>query len=268
MPKTLVPSSRPEPEGWGVDRLTQSWNGARENQFAVFANKRAFHDLLALVEDAFFSISNNMTNPKDQLAALLLHRCHSAFIASSGLAAAGQVTESYVMNRSVLECAAYALHINRHPGLDLVWLNRHRSEADEDACRAGFLHKQVKDTVKKANQHAGERFEQMYDSAIDFGGHPNERSVMGSLQMTNEPGRKLFKSIFQHDDSPALALALKSTIECGLCALEILECVFGSRFELVGTKEKMLTARTKLGALTSDFRQDRLRRAMSSPEVP
>lgn len=35
---------------------------------------------------------------------------------------AGQAAEAYVMHRSMLEYAAYALHINRNPELAQVWL--------------------------------------------------------------------------------------------------------------------------------------------------
>jgi hypothetical protein len=52
----------------------------------------------------------------------LFVRCHAAFKTASGLAAAGQAAEAYVMHRSMLEYAAYALHINRNPELAQVWL--------------------------------------------------------------------------------------------------------------------------------------------------
>jgi hypothetical protein len=35
-------------------------------------------------------------------------------------------------------------------------------------------------TVTAVNQHAAKRFEELYQRTIDFGGHPNERSVTGN----------------------------------------------------------------------------------------
>ena len=77
---------------------------------------------LAAIDNLFATISKGWLNPDDEIAAMLLLRCHSAFRIAAGLAAAGQVAESFPMNRTVLEYAAYALHLHRNA--DVQYLAR------------------------------------------------------------------------------------------------------------------------------------------------
>jgi hypothetical protein len=50
----------------------------------------------------------------------------------------------------------------------------------------------------------------------------------------------------QHGDGPQLDAALIGTARCGMCALEILQSVFGARFTLLGVSAAMLDVRKGL----------------------
>jgi hypothetical protein len=150
------------------------------------------------------------------------------------------------MDRAMLEFAAYALHIFRDPTLGMVWLNRYQSKANMEAARNAFSHRKVQATVTATNRHAGERFEALYQRTIDFGGHPNERSVTGSMSMVEEPDRPVMLAIFLHGEGPALDMALKTTAQCGVCSLEILQGVFNPLFELLGVNAAILELRKGL----------------------
>jgi hypothetical protein len=180
-----TPPTAGVPPSWGTDELSKFWDAARSNQFGTFVNKRPIYNRLVAIDCAFVEVSKRWTNPQSELAAMLLLRCHSAFRTAAGHAAAGQVVESYIMNRASLEFAAYALHIFRNPSLGMVWLNRHQDDASRKAAKRAFLHSAVKATVATVNQHAAKRFEELYQRTIDFGGHPNERSVTGSMSLAS-----------------------------------------------------------------------------------
>ena len=169
-PETLPTSV---PPGWDTDELSKFWDAARSNQFGTFVRKRPMYERLVAIDRAFVEVSKQWTNPQSELAAMLFLRCHSAYRTAAGHAAGGQAVESYVMDRAMLEFAAYALHIFRKPDLGMVWLNRHQDEASREAARNAFSHRKVHATVTAINRHAGERFETLYQHAIDFGGHPN-----------------------------------------------------------------------------------------------
>jgi hypothetical protein len=233
------------PLDWGEDSLTKFWDAARCNQFGNFVQKPIFRKLVAI--DALFAkISDGWLNPADEIGAMLLLRCHSAFRAAAALASAGQVTESFVMNRSVLEFAAYALHLHRNADVRMIWLNRHRSKEDMEASRKTLSHNKVRKSIEAANRHAAERFEKLYQWAIDFGGHPNQRSVTGSMKVIETTDRRETLAIILHGDGPQLDAALVGTARCGMCALEILQSVFDARFTLLGVSAAMLDVRKGL----------------------
>jgi hypothetical protein len=234
------------PQGWGSDELTKFWDAARQNQFGTFARKQPLYKRSSDIDALFVRVSKDWLNPDDEIAAMLLLRCHSAFRTAAGLAAAGQAAETYVMNRAVLENAAYALHLHRDTAVRMIWLDRHQSDAALKASRDALTHAKVLATVTAVNQHAAKRFEELYQRAIDFGGHPNERSVTGNMKMVDEPNRRVMLAVMQHADGPELNMALKTTAQCGMCALEMLQGVFNARFELLGINAAMLELRKGL----------------------
>jgi hypothetical protein len=232
VPDPLPPT--PKPPGWGDDELTKFWDATRHNQFGTFVNKAPQFRKLSAIDALFHRASKDWLNPASEVSAMLLLRTHSAFRAAAGLAAAGQAVEAYAQNRLVLEFAGVAVHIHRDPPLGIIWLNRHQSEkALEEAINA-FSHRKVAKTVTAANLIAGKRFEDLYQRTIDWGGHPNERTVTGNMKMVKEPERRVMLAIMMHGDGPELDMILKTTAQCGLVALDILESVFSARFELLG----------------------------------
>jgi hypothetical protein len=128
----------------------------------------------------------------------------------------------------------------------MIWLNRHQSAVDLKAARDALTHAKVLATVTTVNRHAAKRFEDLYQRTIDFGGHPNERSVTGNMKMVDEPDRRVMLMVMQHADGPELNMALKTTAQCGMCALEMLQGAFNARFELLGINADMLVLRKGL----------------------
>jgi hypothetical protein len=235
-----VPSTK-LPPGWGDDELTKFLHAAHQNQYATFFKKRDAMQKLLAVDAQFAKVTKSWVNPQSGIVAMLFIRCHGAYRTACGLAMAGQAPEAYVQCRSVLEYAAYAVHINRNPKLGRVWLDRHRGEAGFKAAKKSFQHVTVMPSVVAANRQAAERFEKVYQRTIDFGGHPNERAVTGNMKMNEEAsGRREMLGILIHGDGVQLDLALKTAAQCGLIALELFETIYGPKFELLGIRAAML----------------------------
>jgi hypothetical protein len=234
------------PPGWGADELTKSFECARSNQWATFRNKQSATQKLIAIDAQFVRIIKDWLNPENEIGASLLVRCLSAFRVAAGLAMAAQAVETYVQCRAMLENAAYAAHIHRDASLGTVWLNRHQDAASMKAQKEAFSHGKVVESVKGANDHAGQRFEELYQLTIDFGAHPNERSVTGNMKVVEEPDRRTVLSIMQHEDGVPLDLALKTVARCGLVSLEMLQIVFNPRFELLGINAAILKLRRGL----------------------
>src|SRR5262245_60008708 len=129
----------------------------------------------------------------------------------------------------------------RNSSLAKVWLDRHIDEASMKASKKAFRHELVCASVTAANVHAGKRFENPYQRTIDFGGHPNERSVTGSMKMVVEQDRRVMLAIMLHGDDAALEMALKSVAQCAMGSLEMLQVLYNAKFEILGINAAMLS---------------------------
>jgi hypothetical protein len=241
-----VARTNPVPPGWAKDELTKFLQETHQQQYATFHNKEEAVGRLVAIDELFVRVSKHWLNPPSEVEAMLLLRCHAAFRAAAGEAMAGQAVECYRQCRGILENAAYAVHIHRSPSLATVWLNRHQDEAGMKASKNAFKHVAVAASVTAANRHAGERFEDLYQRTIDWGGHPNERSVTGNMKMIEEPDRRVMLAIMLHGDGVELDTALKTVAQCGMVSLELLQVLYNAKFELLGINAAMLELRRGL----------------------
>ena len=228
------------PPGWAKDDLTKFLQATHQQQYATFHNKKQAVGPLTAIDELFVRVSRNWVNPLSEVEAMLCLRCHAAFRAAAGERWPVRRVECYRQCRGMLENAAYAVHIHRDPSLAMLWLNRHRDEAGMKASKKAFHHIPVAAAVAAANQHAGKRYEDLYQQTIDWGGHPNERSVTGNLKMIEERDRRIMLAIMLHGDGVELDLALKTAARCGTVSLELLQVLYNARFELLGVNAAML----------------------------
>jgi hypothetical protein len=173
--------SEARPAGWGSDKLSDFFEASRQQQFATFANFQWAYAILREIDDCLFLAASNLNQPQDVLGAILLIRSHSAYRAACATATATQIPESYVLQRSALEYAGYALYIPQNPGLGEAWLRRHEDAMALRKVRDSFTASKVEKSVADTDAKLGAIYKQLYQSTIDFGGHPNERAVSGSL---------------------------------------------------------------------------------------
>ena len=234
------------PPGWTEDSLTEFIETAYRNRFATFANKKDWSQRLTNLDGCFMRVAKEWLNPRNPVTPLFFLRCHSAYRAACENAMAGQVSDAFPQIRVCLEYDGYALHLHKNPELAEMWLRRHDDEAAMKAVRNEFTVSNVRATIGTANLQAARVFGNLYDRAIDFGGHPNERAITGSLKITDLGDRKSYDSIYLHEDGPELDYALTTTAQTGVCTLEILQEVFPERFELLGVRADLLELRKGL----------------------
>ena len=122
------------------DNLIAFLERVAANQKANIANFPIPYDLLRRVDNCLATAGKNLINPKPVLAGLMLLRCQYAYKAAAGMALSGQAVEAFVMMRSCLEHAGYALAIfqDPHVGNGLHGATRQRGR-DEGVARPLIL---------------------------------------------------------------------------------------------------------------------------------
>ncbi len=228
------------PSGWGKDGLSEFLESAHRNRLASFANKRDWYQLLLAIDQCFLKVGSGWINPHNVVAAILFFQSYARYRCACEHALAGQIGETFVAIRSLIESAGYALHIHRNVGHDEIWLGRHVDEASRKKAKDNFTIAKVRDSIRAADRMGVVIFNELYDRSIDFGGHPNERSVTGSMVINNVGNDKEIQFMFLHVDDLALDHAMKSAAQAGVCALSILGDVFSARFELLGVNAEIV----------------------------
>lgn len=234
------------PPRWGDDRLSSFVDQAFKNSLASFVQKHARFAVLERVDQNFLRIGENLINPPDLFGALLLLRAHSAFRGACRLSMSGQVPDAFPILRACLEYSLYALHINTTPALGEVWLRRHDDAASLRRVRQEFTNAAVMATLRNRDANLFPIIDQLYERSIDFGAHPNERAITGSMAIERQPGRVEIQQIYLHGDSLSLDHGLKTTAQVGLGSLCIFQHIFLERFRLLGIQDMLDQLRREL----------------------
>ncbi|MBB5373992.1 hypothetical protein [Acidocella aromatica] len=221
------------------DTLAKFLEMVRSNQLANRSNHADWYAIIKTIDDCFVRGGANLVNPQPVMGGILFLRCQYAFKTAAGMALAGQVTEVFVMLRSVLEYAGYALLIHDNAALQDVWLGRHVSPTDKRAQKDAFRISDVKSAVKRHDARLGEIFDESYERTVDFGGHPNPHAAFSAMHMDEDEGQTGLTALAISNDVTVVQHALKSTAQIGLTALHIFQHVFTAKFELLGIREVM-----------------------------
>jgi hypothetical protein len=239
MSKNLKP---PLPIGWGNDSLTQFLDTCRENQVATFATKRSEAIDLTTIDGMFRQLLDGAINPKPILPVGFLLRAHAAYLAAVGAAMAGQLYELQALLRVCLEQGGYAHFIGNDQQRWERWMGRHDSPDATRAVRKEFQHVKIVEHLKAANAEIGRVYSELYDRAIEYGAHPNERGTSLSSTIEDiEDGGKRFNTVYLHGDGFMLDFALRTTAQVGICVLRIAQIIYPSRMQATGVQFKLET---------------------------
>lgn len=103
----------------------------------------------------------------------------------------GHSASAFPLFRASMETACYAYVIHLDPELERTWLERHKSNSARARCRKAFS-SVVRDTANSVQSRdtawngVREWISEAYEAAIDFGAHPNPKSVLPSLRIDDQ----------------------------------------------------------------------------------
>jgi hypothetical protein len=143
------------------------------NQKASIAKYPAQYELLRRVNICLSTAGKHLANANPLMCGVLCHRCQYAYKAAAGMSLSGQAVETFVMARSCLEYAGYALTIFNKPELEAVFTTRHVSAADMHAQKEAFRISEIRNVIESFDPQLAKIFNELYQRSIDFGGHPN-----------------------------------------------------------------------------------------------
>lgn len=156
---------------------------------------------------------------KPALASILLLNAHASLRAAMRLAFSGQLLPVFMTLRGSIESVLYANAMVRKPELQDVWRKRDRDAKARQQCRDEFTAKKMFRYLSQAHDQAfSERVQDIYDSTIDFGAHPNNRSLISSTRIEDlDTGETALNFTYIHGiNSFELKQSLVACAEIGL----------------------------------------------------
>lgn len=211
---------------------------------ATFANKRSEVIDLTTIDGMFRKLLDGAVNPRPPLPIGFLLRAHSAYLSACGAVMAGQLHEAQALLRVCLEQGGYAHYIGADQARWERWMSRHepRTRSQQDKWKEEFTHGRVARGITSANPDLGRVYTELYDRAIDYGAHPNERGTsMGSALEDTDDGGKRLLTIYLHEDGLLLDFALRATAQVGICVLRIAQAIYPLRMQATGVQLQLET---------------------------
>src|ERR1700730_16405491 len=197
------------------------------------ANRARFPDqyrIIQRVDHCFVTAGQHLSHQKPVLVGPLFLRSQYAYKTAAGMTLAGQVAESFVMTRSCLEYAGYALAIAADPRLENttsreeVFVNRNVDEASLKAQKAEFQVGKIRGMIAAFDEKLAANFKLLYDRSIDYGGHPNPYGVLTGMNMETKDEQLISITTLALTNDPIITMfAMKSVAQVGLCSLYIFQ---------------------------------------------
>jgi FAD/FMN-containing dehydrogenase len=225
------------PPGWDKPKMTDYLEALWANTIATFAVKPECTRLFR-IDDVMMEVATNWTggSPTAQtiVPLMLYFRSHSAFRAAAALGLGGAHVEGYATLRQCLEFAGYAALVHGDPSLAEIWWGRDQGEESEKRVRRAFTHGAVRAAIEKSDARLSGIYEALYDRVIQWGAHPNEKSVTGNLKLDLQNDETRLLQVYLHGDSKQLDHWLRTANQVGICALKVFRVVHAARFEALG----------------------------------
>jgi hypothetical protein len=108
------------------------------------------------------------------------------------MALSGHAAATFPLFRTAVESACYAYVISEDDALERIWSDRHKSDEALRKCRKHFT-PAVSEAARSIEATQPEKgfaawLNECYQSAIDFGAHPNPRSIYHHVQIPDRTG--------------------------------------------------------------------------------
>lgn len=197
--------------------------------------------IIRQVDDCFVEAGKHLTDAKPIFTGPMYLRSQYAYKTAAGMTLAGQFPESFVMMRSCLEYAGWALLIFADPRLEEVFVNRHVDDASKKAQRRQFEMTNVMAKIASFDQTLSDICKDLYGRCIDFGGHPNPHGMLGTMNIDKDADLKMTgMSTFALTVEPRIIeFSMHKAAQVGLTALYIFQHIFKENFEVSGVGTKM-----------------------------
>lgn len=189
---------------------------------------------------------------KPATASILLLNAHASVRAAIRLALSGQLLPVFMTLRGSIESALYANGMAADPAIADVWLHRDQNAQARQACRDVFtVGGMLRAVAQRQDQQFADLVREIYDASIDFGAHPNSRSLLASTHIEELPtGDAALNFAYLHGSgSFEVRQSLLACAETGLVVFFLSLICYPEHPESANLNERALAVQARLPEL-------------------
>jgi hypothetical protein len=217
-----------------------------QNQLANRARFPNQYQIIQRIDHCFVTLGKHLSYLKPVLVGPLFLWFQYSYKTAAGMSLAGQVAESFVMMRSCLEYAGYALAIFADqcreciPTREEVFVNRNVDDESLKAQKAEFQVGRIRTIILNYDQKLAANFKLLYDRSIEYGGHPNPYGVLSAMKMETKDDQLTSITTLALTDDPTITMfAMQNVAQVGLTSLSIFQLMCEAKFELLGIRAEL-----------------------------
>ncbi len=192
---------------------------ARENEEEILASDPEIILYLDRVDSLFRKLATGLFKGKP-ISGLLLLNSHASFLAAVRAAVSGQSPPTFMLLRGSLESSLYALIANENDDNATAWLER---GTNIQRCRDIFTASHAARILKRVDPNLAALVGEHYGLSIDFGGHPNVRSVFDHMRLKEdkEEYNEVSLTYLHSAGSQGVIRALGACLEGGVVTVSV-----------------------------------------------
>lgn len=141
--------------------------------------------------------------------------------------------------RGCLENALYGLYVAGNTNRQDIWLRRHEDDASRRRMQDEFKVRKVMNHLQSVDATSQRVAQELYDRTIDYGAHPNERSVTTQVKTQRDGSRVHFTANYLICGDLAHEFCLRSAAQVGICCLDVFHNVWRDRYRILGLDARL-----------------------------
>ncbi len=142
-----------------------------------YAHEKSIIEDLDKINDQYFMLESKNKKTEIVVPIFLLLTTHKSFIACITLLQSLQLSSCYTLTRSILESSAYAYYIDHDKKRKNIYISRNLNKERENDTKKEFTIKKICKYIRGNNIELCNKFEKLYNEAIDKGAHPNIENI-------------------------------------------------------------------------------------------
>jgi hypothetical protein len=250
------------PKNWCKSELTKFLDAAEEQAHATYAVMPEWVEALEAVDKAL--VEGSITffheiDPSRQTTAQLFMRAFGTYRAAAWLAISGQLFETTILIRSIVESSVYAWACSHSPDHRTKWDERSQGVPEKNKAREAFRWGSLMGMVKTKDPRLAERISKLYEQVIETGAHPNVDGIQLSSE-TRQIADERFEisTIFLHGDE-AVLIGLLNLLRAMELSYWLLDLTIHDRLRILGIDQQVKSDNERVVKLIEDLerRQER-----------